>query len=138
MEIQCLKHPGYYGESNGSSASQHVNLMNSLTWIKLAFRQMKDSLVELKNGIDQDVHTWREGSRCALKSGDNREDCTPRSSQSETRATPAKLEKPGKARRAGRAESRAKATSDVGNRSLGAKSRAVRARWSRRCFWASL
>ena len=46
MEIQCLKHPGYYGESNGSSASQHVNLMNSLTWIKLAFRQMKDSLVE--------------------------------------------------------------------------------------------
>lgn len=66
MEIRCLKHPGYYGESNGPNAAQHVNLMNSLTWIKLAFRQMKDSLVELKNGIDQDVHTWREGSRWAF------------------------------------------------------------------------
>lgn len=49
--------------SHESNGSQHVNLMNSLTWIKFAFRQMKDSLVELKNGIDQDVHNWRESGR---------------------------------------------------------------------------
>lgn len=65
--MACQRHPGYFGDGlvHGVSNNQPKPnpVVNSVSGIMQVYRQMKMSLVELKNVIDQDVHRKRESHR---------------------------------------------------------------------------
>ncbi len=65
--MTCQRHPGYFGDGlvHGVNNNQPKSnpVVNSVSGIMQVYRQMKISLVELKNVIDQDVHRKRDSHR---------------------------------------------------------------------------
>ena len=77
VRIACRRHPGYYGDGllHGPSGGQRKTnpVVTSVTGLMQVYHQMKMSLVELKNVIDQDVHSNRESSRLYATDDDKEE-----------------------------------------------------------------
>lgn len=62
-----MPHPGYRKSSDVNTLQLGMRKLNSMvssvTGIKQVYKQMKMSLVELKNVIEEDVHRNRESNR---------------------------------------------------------------------------
>lgn len=78
VQIACQRHPGYYGDGllHGPSGGQRKTnpVVTSVTGLMQVYHQMKMSLVELKNVIDQDVHSTRVSSRLYGTAEDDKEE----------------------------------------------------------------
>ena len=67
VEVRTIPHPGYRKHTEMNTLQLGLKKLNSMvssvTGIKQVYKQMKMSLVELKNIIDQDVHANRDSNR---------------------------------------------------------------------------
>lgn len=67
VAIRAVPHPGYRKSSDVNTLQLGMRKLNSMvssvTGIKQVYKQMKMSLVELKNVIEEDVHRNRESNR---------------------------------------------------------------------------
>ena len=67
VEMRTVPHPGYSKNSEQNLYKLGIrklnSMVNSVTGIKQVYKQMKTSLLELKNVIEEDVHSNREQNR---------------------------------------------------------------------------